>query len=181
MNQRGFTLLELLVTLVIVAILLAVAAPSFQSVIRNNAMVAARDDILKALQFARAHAVTANTQVSVCAADDNLDDGCSADSRNFANGWIVFEGNELDDADTADNRLRVHEKYENISMIFDGSDTVTYITYQPSGLLERGVGNGLINVCDTTSSGAAPRSVRIALTTGQTRTGDETDAVCNAV
>lgn len=62
----GFTLVELMVTLAVLAILLGIAVPSFQSVIQNNRLDAARNDVLGALNFAKVEAIRRNTSVRFC-------------------------------------------------------------------------------------------------------------------
>lgn len=177
MNQRGFTLIELMITIVIAGILLAVAAPSFQSVIRNNAMGSARDDLFNALQFARAEAVTSNKTISFCVATADLS-GCDAANRDFANGWLLFEGDTAANAAIAANVLKVHPAYDNISMELDANSD-QLISYLPSGLLATNIDEGVISVCDAIVGGAGtPRSIRITANTGQIRTGAESDAGC---
>lgn len=180
MSQRGFTLMELLITVAIAAILLAVAAPSFTSIIRNNQMAAARDDVFRAIQYARSHAVSTNQTVTICSAQDPISSGCNATGGDFADGWIVFEGALLTDATVEENVLRVHESYENMSMIFNDAGTDKFISYLPSGLLAlNDFSQEFISVCDVAANPlGTPRSVKVTQNTGQVRTGAESDADC---
>jgi type IV fimbrial biogenesis protein FimT len=89
-NVRGFTLIEALVVIAIVAILAAIGAPSLQSMLRNNRLSAAASAMQVSLNLARSEAVTrgANARVTVAA---NTTAGV------WANGWTVF----LDGTSTA--------------------------------------------------------------------------------
>ncbi|MCP4275823.1 MAG: prepilin-type N-terminal cleavage/methylation domain-containing protein, partial [Gammaproteobacteria bacterium] len=61
---KGFTLVELMVTLVILGILLGVGIPSFRALMQGNAMVAASNQLLGALLLARSEAVKRESQVT---------------------------------------------------------------------------------------------------------------------
>ena len=56
-KSRGFTLMELLVTLVIVSILASMAVPSFSGLIQNNRMSTQFNELLAILGLARSEAV----------------------------------------------------------------------------------------------------------------------------
>ncbi|MCB5190745.1 GspH/FimT family pseudopilin [Methylobacillus arboreus] len=63
MRQHGFTLVELVVTLTLMAILLAVAVPSFREMLLNFQIRAAAEGLNTGLQLARAEAIRRNTNV----------------------------------------------------------------------------------------------------------------------
>jgi len=85
---RGFTLLELMITLVVATILLLVAVPSFEDIIVNNRLSAYAGRFTSSVQLARSEAIKRNTQVSVCVSSD----GTSCGSGNWQQGWIVIAG-----------------------------------------------------------------------------------------
>jgi len=62
-NQLGFTMIELMIGVAILAILFSVAAPSFQTWIQNTQLRTAAESISNGLQLARAEAVRRNTNV----------------------------------------------------------------------------------------------------------------------
>lgn len=83
----GFTLLELMVTLTVVAILAAITLPSFRPTIQRYRLNNARDDLQAALQYARSEAIMRATYVSVCSSTDGA--SCAA-TNTYETGWIVY-------------------------------------------------------------------------------------------
>lgn len=62
-QQQAFTLIELLITMALFAVLAAFAIPSYQQMVQNTQIKSAADSILNGLQVARAEAVKRNTDV----------------------------------------------------------------------------------------------------------------------
>lgn len=81
--QRGFTLLELIVTVAVAAVLLALAVPSFQNMIASNALSTASNDFVSALNLARMQAIKGSGEVLFCgqanAGTTDLSADCNAD------------------------------------------------------------------------------------------------------
>jgi len=86
--SRGFTLIELIITIALVAVILGIGVPSLTSMLRDNAIVAITNELVADLQFARSEAIKRNQPVAICRANAALD-GCVADAS-WENGWIVF-------------------------------------------------------------------------------------------
>ena len=63
--HRGFTLIELMIGVAVLAILVAVAVPSFQDLVERRRVTAAAESVLSAMQFARSETIKQNTQVDV--------------------------------------------------------------------------------------------------------------------
>lgn len=84
---RGFTLVELLVTIAMVAILAAIAIPSFTHTIQRDGVSSASNRLMADLDYARSEAATRGTYVSVCPSTDGT--SCSG-SAAWESGWIVY-------------------------------------------------------------------------------------------
>jgi len=92
-RARGFTLVEVLITLAIGAIILLLAVPNFGTLLERNRIGSAADHLYASLAEARGEAVKRRTTVRVCPSADNAscrDDGVWSD------GWIVFIDNDSD-------------------------------------------------------------------------------------
>jgi len=94
-KEPGFTLVELLITIVVVSILLATGVPAFQSFIKNNRVTAQANDLISALQLARSEALKRGTSTVVCASKDQK---ICAGKDDWADGWIVFSDLNRDGA-----------------------------------------------------------------------------------
>jgi type IV fimbrial biogenesis protein FimT len=86
-SRHGFTALELMVTMAVVAILLATAVPSFREYSWNLRMRTAMDSLQSDLTLARGRAISHNIQTVICPARDIK--SCSGES-DWQPGWIVF-------------------------------------------------------------------------------------------
>ncbi|MGB7451893.1 MAG: GspH/FimT family pseudopilin [Lysobacterales bacterium] len=84
---KGFTALELIITMAIVAILLTTGVPAFKNYSWNLRMKTAMDVLQTDLNLARGRAVSHNIQTIICPATDGS--GCSGQSA-WQAGWIVF-------------------------------------------------------------------------------------------
>ncbi|SED42039.1 type IV fimbrial biogenesis protein FimT [Pseudomonas anguilliseptica] len=83
---RGFTLVELMITIAVAGVLLAIAVPSFTDLIRNNRSQAAANELVSAFNAARAEAVKRGRRVSLCPSVN----GTSCSGTAWQSGWIVF-------------------------------------------------------------------------------------------
>jgi len=87
-RQKGLTLIELLISIVVLTVILALGIPSFMQFIKNNRLTAQANNLVVSVQLARSEAVKRGSGAIICAANADLD-GCSADT-DWATGWIVF-------------------------------------------------------------------------------------------
>jgi type IV fimbrial biogenesis protein FimT len=85
---HGFTLVELMVVIALVAIVMAIAIPSYRQMIVSNRIRAATNDLLLSLQFARTEAVRQVRVVTVCPSSD----GATCTAGGYEIGWIVKTG-----------------------------------------------------------------------------------------
>ncbi|MEO6927683.1 MAG: GspH/FimT family pseudopilin, partial [Casimicrobiaceae bacterium] len=87
-RSRGFSLLELMITITVMAILLAIAVPSFRDVIHRNQVSSASNALLASISYARNEAITRGQLVSMC--PGNKTSGCVAASKIYDQGWMVY-------------------------------------------------------------------------------------------
>ena len=98
--QRGLTLIELMIGLVIAAIVLFVGVPSLYNLFMTTRMANAANSVLAHLQYARLEAVGRNMRVTVCPSADGNSCDAAASPQDWSQGYIVAtldnSGNLLD-------------------------------------------------------------------------------------
>ncbi len=122
-RARGFTLIELIITLVIAGVLVAIGVPNLSTFLKNSARTTRLNDLVTALNLARSEAVKRNTDITVCASTDAAT--CSGNTS-FSSGWVVRQV-------TPATLLRVFEQdLAGTTSTIVG--TAASITYQGNGM-----------------------------------------------
>jgi len=104
-SQQGMTLVELMITLAVAAVLMVVAVPSMTSFVQNERLTTQINTLLAHLQYARSEAVKTHQRVVVCSSND-----AATCSGNWSDGWIVFtDGDEDGAVGGSDQLLRAHD------------------------------------------------------------------------
>jgi type IV fimbrial biogenesis protein FimT len=104
-SARGFTLIEMMVTVALMVILGTMAAPALQSYVTRSGMQTLQNDFIASLNRARSEAVARNTCVSMCqlrAGTTNTCETSNASNGNWELGWIMFEYPDCNTAGAAD-------------------------------------------------------------------------------
>ncbi|CAJ0715406.1 hypothetical protein LMG6871_01438 [Ralstonia edaphis] len=97
---RGISLVELMVTLAIVAVLAVIATPSYVGLTQRTRLQAEANSLVNDLQFARSEAIKRGQPVSLCPSSN----GTACNTTNTSNwevGWIVF--NDVNGSGTTDS------------------------------------------------------------------------------
>ncbi|MEN6587566.1 MAG: GspH/FimT family pseudopilin [Sulfuricella sp.] len=157
----GFSLIELLVTVSVLGILVALAAPSFQSLIRANRIANLTNDLVSGLNLARSEAIKRGTRVTLCkVADPNTNTPTCSTSANWQTGWQVFvDGSTAGTFDGTDTRIAVGQPSSNGSDSTITPDAVftNFISYDGRGASNS---SGNLVVC----LGGLSRTIKISAT-----------------
>lgn len=143
--RNGFTIIELMMTIFILSIVIAVAAPSFQRTIQSNRMAGQANSLLSALNFARSEAVKLGAKISICSSSNQT--SCSS-SGSWESGWIIFRDTDGDlSVDSGEVILRLHEA-------LSGGNTLRTFGFSASSGVkfdERGMvaSSGTLVLCDS--------------------------------
>ncbi|MEM9173293.1 MAG: GspH/FimT family pseudopilin [Pseudomonadota bacterium] len=158
----GFTLLELMLTIAVLAVVVVLAAPSFDGTIRTNRTVQANNDLVSALAVARSEAIKRGERVSVCpTVDQTTCDG----SGNWELGWMVFvDPGNPGNVDAGEPVLRVWDAITNGTTIRAAGSFSDFVSFAPSGETRATPNNfDSFFVCDQDSNLAEGRTVNVAL------------------
>jgi len=148
---RGFTMTELVTVMAIVAILAAIAVPSFKYVTASNRIASEINGLLGDMQFARSEAVKEGQSVTVCAsvAPYTQCTGSPAGSA-WQNGWIVFlDANTNQKVDAGEAVLRIQPAFSGTDAFVASTTAFSATTfnrmgYAPTGLAANGGDRGLL-------------------------------------
>ena len=84
-EARGFTLVELMITVAVIGILAVVAVPAMTDMINNSRLRGQSEEVTAALQLARSEAVRRNQRITACAAASGTT--CAASATRFVVYW----------------------------------------------------------------------------------------------
>lgn len=162
-HAPGFTLVELIVTLAVGGILLAIAIPNYQSFVSNSRISAQSNDFLSAFQLARSEAVKRGGAVSVCKSADSAT--ClPIGSGTWAQGWIVFTDftGVAGTLDGTDALIQAREALTGGSTLVGSANAANFITYLPNGTTSLAIGaTGVISLCPPSPPGVVGRDIQI--------------------
>ena len=91
LKQSGVTLLEMLITIAIVAIVLTSVAPAMQTMLIQNRIVADTNELSSIIQYARHHSIDQQVDTLVCPSDNFT--SCSADWNDVKMVFADIDGN----------------------------------------------------------------------------------------
>jgi len=154
-QQRGFTFLELMITLTVASILSTLAFPSFVTMTKNNRLTTQANDFILALNLTRSEAVKRGTPTTITAISGG---------SNWTTGWTV--------AHATAGTLRIGDALQD-SMVLTNDNGNSVITYTSSGTAAGNNGTaGNFDLCDD-RTGEIGRQISIS-TTGRVSVADLT-------
>ncbi len=118
-GKAGFSLVELMVTISVLAIILSISVPSFIGVVNRNRLAAGANELVASMQMARSEALRRNSSISVCRSEDGTTCAGSAGS------WRTWLTVDSDDEILRDNRVgasvELSSKLHTVSFRGDGT------------------------------------------------------------
>jgi type IV fimbrial biogenesis protein FimT len=167
-RQSGFTLMEVLFTMMVAGILVGLGVPSFKTSVQNNRLVSQANDLLGMLLYSRSQAVLSNDNVTVCASNNTNTSTPSCSGTDWSKGWIVCQEASNGNTGCASGYtvLRIESALSGGNSLTNASN-LSKITFSPAtgGLT---TGNSLyFDLCD--SRGASYGRAIYVYSAGQAR------------
>lgn len=175
-REAGFTLTELMVTLSIVSILLAIGVPSYRYVTTANRVTTEINGLLGDIQFARSEAIREGQNVVLCQSADYQT--CTADSSNWNGGWLVWSDLNSDgNLDPAKELLRLQKAFlSRDTLQADAASNLSSITFNREGFAT-GV-TARLTLRDSTGNVVFVRCLDMSPVGIPTTTNSTADATC---
>lgn len=153
--QQGFTLIELMVTLALAAVLAFLAAPSFRSTIATSKLTSRTNDLVGTLALARSESIRRGTRITVCKSSNQT--SC-ATTGNWEQGWIVFVDTTRGTSAAVDTGETITSAAQSVggeTVIKGSTDVASYVSFSADGRAKLMNGSsqiGTLRVCHPSSA-----------------------------
>lgn len=139
-HQNGFTLYELLVTLLIVGVVLTLGVPNLSEFTANSRLSGTANDLHASFQLARSEAARSKTNITICASANSLTAGADCGGT-WEQGYIIFvdDDGDLLRAGPTETVLRAHGEIAT-DVVMSVANDATYFSYASTGLGRGDVG-----------------------------------------
>ena len=173
-RDRGFTLLELIVSMLIVAILVTVGVPSYKNVNSSSRIAAEINGLLGDVEFARSQAIKEGQTVTICSSANGL--ACAA-TPSWAAGWIVFmdfNGNKT--VDVGESVLRSQKVIQGGDSL-NADSNLSALTFNREGFALGVPGTATLTLHDPTGNSKLTRCLAVSIV-GQLQTEQSGTGAC---
>jgi type IV fimbrial biogenesis protein FimT len=158
-RSSGFTLVELMITLVIAAVLLGAVAPGMGALMERNRLQTGAHNLFGSLMLARSEALKRNQNVVMCKSADAT--ACTT-SGEWNQGWLIYADADSDGAPDPNEILQVSEALGQGDTLFvSGSDFSNVVSYRTDGSAS---GIGTFVLCNSAGDLNFAREVDVSIT-----------------
>lgn len=149
---RGFTLIEVMVAVMILAILVTIAVPSFNNASLSSKLGGFANDLVASAQLARSEAIKRNVNVTLCASSD----GTTCDAPDgWEAGWIVI----VDPGGANERLLQAHPALPDEFRVSEEKGGATEVDFPPTVV---GTNDAEFLICRAEPEGSQERRVAIS-------------------
>lgn len=171
----GFTLMELLVTIAIAAILLAVGVPALSNATLGSTLSGTANSLFATVRLARSEAIKRNARVVLCVSSDGQ---TCAGSGGWEQGWILFHDANSNSARSSDETLIQHQQAASTGIkITETGGTALTVTFPPIGTLNP-AREFSFKVCRYSPDPGSQERKVVVTAMGQARVEKTTEGTC---
>lgn len=156
----GFSLIELLISLALIAILLSIALPSYSYLIQDRYADTAARQLFTLLSYTRQQAIARKRQVVICAAADDSFSACIpfkwSGKSDWSRGVMIFVDRDKNERFSADQDELLKVARLDGSVLDVSCTTGSFIAFKSTGILQ-GFSNGTL----TFTSGDYSRQLKV--------------------
>jgi type IV fimbrial biogenesis protein FimT len=129
-RAAGFTIIELMFVVALIAVLLGIGAPAMTTMVANNRISTVASDLLTDFTFARATAISRSQRVGICASNDQA----TCNGSSWQQGWMIYvDANSNGDFDVATETIvRVHDALPS-GLTVTATPPALDVVFRPSG------------------------------------------------
>ncbi|MGJ3700025.1 GspH/FimT family pseudopilin [Variovorax sp. AFSI2.2] len=147
-RTRGFTLVELMVTIVVLVVLVSMALPSFDYIKLSSRLNSYSTDLVAGSQVARSEAIKRNAQVTLCVSSNGT--SCATTGQ-WETGWIVISGTQV---------IQKQPATASGYQMRDGAG-LSALAFEPTGV---GATAANFTICRSSPVGSQERVVKVSAT-----------------
>jgi len=159
-RAAGFTIIELMITILIASIMVALAAPGMKELMERNRVQTAADTLFTSLMLARSESLKRNQPVVMCKTTDQATCSASA-SVYWEQGWLVYADADGDSAPDPNEILRVVEPMRNGDTVRVSGAFTNSLSYRTDGSAS---GTGTFVLCNAEGDTSFAREVDVSVT-----------------
>ena len=151
-NEMGFTLVELIVTMAIAAIILTQAVPSFSTMISNNRLTTQTNDLVADINLARSEAIKRGLRVILCrtANPNAVAATCGGTANTWSTSWLLYaddDGSGVFES-ANDTLIRIGHPAQSTITVMTNATSNNNLEYNPDGTTNEGGNTAIFAICD---------------------------------
>lgn len=161
-SMYGFNLLELLITLAVLAVLASIAAPNFNETVLGSKLTGYANNLVACSYLARSEAIKRHAVVKLCASSNGS--SCAV-SGGWEQGWIILSG----------STVIKYQQAAGVGIKITESSNNNILNYNPIGV---GSTQATLTVCRSTPTAGKQERVVYIGATGRGSVARTTSGVC---
>jgi type IV fimbrial biogenesis protein FimT len=145
-KHSGFTIVELMMALALMAVVMVMAVPNFNRLIKNNRLASQANEFITAVNYARNEAIKRNQNVILCRSSNGTSCGSGT---GWEAGWIVYADVNNNASLDSGEELRIFGSLTGGNSLRGNANYANTITYGPKGYVTQA---GELILCDDRNS-----------------------------